>query len=170
MPFPVIKLFIKLKNKYENEKNQLTEKETSGSKKGISEELLSNFQSGDLRVLTAKKVLDEGINIPEIRLAFILASTTVERQWVQRRGRLLRKCNNIGKTHAVIHDFVVLPPNALTKSTSSNDFDNDERKMVRSETKRVWEFYRLCRNGTDKDGPYKDLKILQNLANELGVN
>ena len=39
----------------------------------------------------------KGVNIPQIQKAFILASTTVERQWIQRRGRLLRKCDEIGK-------------------------------------------------------------------------
>ena len=59
---------------------------------------------------TAKRVLDEGVNIPQIERAFILASTTVERQWVQRRGRVLRKCDAINKTLAHLHDFIVAPP------------------------------------------------------------
>ena len=42
--------------------------------------------TGVLHALTAKRVLDEGLNVPQIDTAYILASTTVEKQWVQRRG------------------------------------------------------------------------------------
>ena len=78
--------------------HQLTYEETANRQE--TERLLRGFQEGTLRVLTSKRVLDEGVNIPQVRKAFILASTTVERQWVQRRGRLLRKCDEIGKTHS----------------------------------------------------------------------
>ena len=120
-----------------------------------------------MKVLTAKRVLDEGVNIPQIKMAFILASTTVVRQWVQRRGRLLRKCEEIGKTHAVIHDFVVLPPNVLLDSYTSKDLDKDSRNLIRSEYKRVWEFAKLCKNGSYDDGPFKVLEKLEELTNQL---
>ena len=128
---------------------------------------LTAFQNGDLKVLTAKRVLDEGVNIPQIKLAFLLASTTVTRQWVQRRGRLLRKCEEIGKTHAVIHDFVVLPPNVLLGSYTSEDLDKDSRNLIRSEYKRVWEFAKLCHNSSDEDGPFNVLDKLKDLTNQL---
>ena len=88
--------------------HQLTQHETADREE--TRRIIRGFQEGTLRVLTAKRVLDEGVNIPQIRKAFILASTTVERQWVQRRGRLLRKCEEIGKTSSEIHDFMVVPP------------------------------------------------------------
>ena len=102
--------------------------------------------------MTAKRVLDEGVNIPQICKAFILASTTVERQWVQRqwvqrRGRLLRTCSAIGKTHSVIHDLLALPPE------TENGFDPDARALVRSELRRAQEFARLARNAGRPDGP-----------------
>ena len=140
----------------------LTAQETQNRK--LVEEILSSFQEGELQVLTAKRVLDEGINIPQIKLAFILASTTVKRQWVQRRGRLLRECKAIGKTHATIHDFVVLPPD--TSSLGMQELDADARKLVRSELERVWEFARLSRNGPLNGGPYEAVEHLQELANE----
>lgn len=140
----------------------LTAEETQNRK--LIEKILSSFQKGELQILTAKRVLDEGVNIPQIKLAFILASTTVKRQWVQRRGRLLRACKEIGKTHAIIHDFVVLPPD--TSSLGAQDLDPDARKLVRSELERVWEFARLSRNGPLDGGPYKAVEHLQNLANE----
>ena len=121
--------------------HQLTYEETGDREQ--TRRILQSFQDGTLRILTAKRVLDEGVNIPQIQKAFILASTTVERQWVQRRGRLLRKCEEIGKTHSEVHDFVVVPPNS----------DDDVKALVRSELDRVQEFAKLARNAGRPDGP-----------------
>lgn len=141
--------------------HQLTQEETRSRE--ITKQILGNFQDGKIQALTAKRVLDEGVNIPQIKLAYILASTTVKRQWVQRRGRLLRTCKAIGKTHAVIHDFVVIPPGT---ASSPEELDADTRRLVRSELERVWEFARLARNASTKDGPYRAVEYLQELANE----
>ena len=64
--------------------HQLTAAETVNREQ--TKKIIRSFQEADIQVLTAKRVLDEGVNIPQICKAFILASTTVERQWVQRRG------------------------------------------------------------------------------------
>ena len=146
--------------------HQLTQEETLSNHQ--TKHILLKFQDGVIQVLTAKRVLDEGINIPQIKFAYILASTTVKRQWIQRRGRLLRTCKVIGKTHAVIHDFVVLPPG--TSSSTSEQLDQDARRIVRSELERVWEFARLSRNGPQAGGPYEAVQHLQELANEKIVN
>jgi superfamily II DNA or RNA helicase len=117
--------------------HQLTAEETSAPKR--SRAILERFQAGDLQVLTAKRVLDEGVNVPQIMRAYILASTTVRRQWVQRRGRLLRTCKAIGKEFAVIHDLVALPPSEELR----NNLDTDAKKIINAELDRVWEFARL---------------------------
>jgi superfamily II DNA or RNA helicase len=135
--------------------HQLTAEET-GDKKETAR-LLSSFQDGDLQVLTAKRVWDEGVNVPQIERAFILASTTVERQWVQRRGRILRQCDAIGKDHGVIHDFVAMPPPELVA-------DSDAKMLVKGELKRVEEFARLARNYGAKDGPLAVLTEMQSIA------
>ncbi len=132
--------------------HQLTAEETSD--RGTVSRILDAFQRGEIQVLTAKRVLDEGVNVPEIKRAFILASTTVERQWVQRRGRILRRCDAIGKDHGVIHDFVAMPPSELVT-------DEDARQLVRSELKRVEEFARLARNYGAADGPLPMLEEMQ---------
>ncbi len=124
--------------------HQLTYEETGDH--GRTGKIVRSFQEGTLRVLTAKRVLDEGVNIPQIQKAFILASTTVERQWVQRRGRLLRKCVEIGKTHSEVHDFVALPHDI-------EYVDDDVRTLVKSELLRVQEFASLARNAGRPDGP-----------------
>lgn len=135
--------------------HQLTHEETANREK--TAEIIHAFQDGKLGVLTAKRVLDEGVNIPQIERAFILASTTVERQWIQRRGRLLRKCRETGKTHSEIHDFIALPP-------GMNGLDNEERTVVRSELARIREFASLARNAGRNDGP---LNIIDDLIRAI---
>lgn len=125
--------------------HQLTAEETAD--RVATHRIIKAFQDGSLQVLTAKRVLDEGVNIPQIQTAFVLASTTVERQWIQRRGRLLRTCAAIGKTHSVIHDFLVLPPDF------GGQLDSDARSLLRSELKRIQEFASLARNAGRPDGP-----------------
>ena len=124
--------------------HQLTATETRDKK--TMRKILESFQSGNLGILTAKRVLDEGVNVPEITTAYILASTTVERQWVQRRGRILRKCATLDKPYATLHDFLVLPP------TLNDAEDQDARTMVKQELTRVMEFARIARNAGKKDG------------------
>lgn len=131
--------------------HQLTHLETA--KKDRGQRILDAFAEGTLQVLTAKRVLDEGVNIPQIRRAFILASTTVERQWIQRRGRLLRRCEEIGKTHSEIHDFVVLPPRRTA-------LDVDTEPLVRGELERIKEFARLAQNAGRRDGPLRAIDQL----------
>ena len=125
--------------------HQLTAEETAS--RDQTKRIIRSFQDGEIQVMTAKRVLDEGVNIPQICKAFILASTTVERQWVQRRGRLLRTCSAIGKTHSVIHDLLALPPGM------EEGLDPDARALVRSELRRAQEFARLARNAGRPDGP-----------------
>lgn len=125
--------------------HQLTAEETAN--RDQTNRIIKSFQDGEIQILTAKRVLDEGVNIPQICKAFILASTTVERQWVQRRGRLLRTCSDIGKTHSVIHDLLALPPGM------EEGLDPDARALVRSELHRAQEFARLARNAGRPDGP-----------------
>jgi superfamily II DNA or RNA helicase len=76
---------------------------------GLSERdwRLKQFASGTTRILLAIKCLDEGVDIPNAKMSFILASSGNPREFIQRRGRLLRPAN--GKDVAVINDFVVVP-------------------------------------------------------------
>ena len=126
--------------------HQLTATETGDRAK--TRAIIDAFQNGEIQVLTAKRVLDEGVNIPQIQRAYILASTTVGRQWIQRRGRLLRTCSAIGKDSAIIHDFLALPP-----GVDAAALDDDARALVRSELRRIQEFAALARNAGAADGP-----------------
>lgn len=137
--------------------HQVTEAETSRGR--LLSATMQAFGAGVLDALTAKRVLDEGLNVPQIDTAYILASTTVRKQWVQRRGRVLRPSPGTGKTHAVIHDFLVVPP-------AGSGVDDDERRLVESELARGDEFARLARNRASADGP---LSVLNELRYEFLV-
>ena len=58
-------------------------------------------------ILISIKCLDEGVDIPSVSHAIILASSQNPRQFIQRRGRVLRKSE--GKLFATIHDAIVVP-------------------------------------------------------------
>ena len=125
--------------------HQLTSEETANREK--TNRIIKSFQEGEIQVLTAMRVLDEGVNIPQISMAYFLASTTIERQWIQRRGRLLRTCNDVGKTHSVIHDLLALPQGI------EKGLDPDAQGLVRSELSRAMEFAKLARNAGRPSGP-----------------
>ena len=101
-------------------------------------------------MLLAKKVLDEGVDIPRIREAFIVASSTVEREWIQRRGRVLRRHRD--KPFAVVHDFLALPPAQLVAHDRTN-----VQKIVRREFNRAYTFAKFARNATGEESVFADL-------------
>ncbi len=106
------------------------------------------FQRGDrLQAIVAIKCLDEGVNIPGIRTAFILASTTNPKEYIQRRGRVLRKAP--GKPYAVIFDFVTLPRPLDAVSSLTTDQAQRDLALVKNELSRIKEFGRLSMNSMD---------------------
>jgi superfamily II DNA or RNA helicase len=131
--------------------HQITQEESGNSR--LMGRTISAFRDGLIKVLTAKRVLDEGFNVPEISTAIILASTTTRRQWVQRRGRVLRMCPELAKDHAEIHDFIVIPPQGEPR-------DEDIKRMVGSEILRCEEFTRLARNRASRNGP---MQVIQDV-------
>jgi superfamily II DNA or RNA helicase len=119
--------------------HQFTSAETS---RAAYRDLLKRFGEGDYQVLTAMKVLDEGIDIPQTDTAFLLASSTVRREWVQRRGRILRTAPE--KKTATLHDFITVPPVLVT---------NEAKSIIRGELARIEEFASIARNEWANDGP-----------------
>ncbi len=115
---------------------------------GKLNERLGVFSEGGIQVLLAKKVLDEGVDIPSIREAFLVASSTIQREWIQRRGRILRR--HPGKRYAVLHDFVALPPTSMVES--ADPFDKDLKRIVLSELSRALSFAAYARNAAGDDG------------------
>ncbi|WP_216086680.1 DNA phosphorothioation system restriction enzyme [Halothece sp. PCC 7418] len=102
------------------------------------EQLRIQFEQGELQGLVAIHCLDEGVDIPAIRHAVILASTGNPRQFIQRRGRVLRP--HSGKTEATIFDMIAIPPQ-LDRETWEV-----ERNLLRKELKRFLEFAKLAKN------------------------
>jgi superfamily II DNA or RNA helicase len=114
--------------------SRFTSRETRRERRAI----LADFTFGHIDALVAIKCLDEGIDVPACSAAYILASSRDPRQFIQRRGRILRR--SPGKTIATIYDFiVVLPPGA-------HDQYGHARKLVASELQRVAEFASLAEN------------------------
>jgi superfamily II DNA or RNA helicase len=101
------------------------------------------FAAGELQVLAAIRCLDEGMDIPETHRGFILASTSNPRQFVQRRGRLLRRYP--GKQRAELYDFLVVPPEVSTEAKTWEV----ERRLVGRELMRVIELADAAENGPE---------------------
>jgi len=96
------------------------------------------FESGELQGLVAIRCLDEGVDIPAIQTAIMLASSSNPRQFVQRRGRILR--SHPQKKRATLFDMIVLPPD-LGRETL-----DVERNLLRKELQRFVEFANLADN------------------------
>lgn len=104
-------------------------------------QILDGFRIADLHALVAIRCLDEGIDVPDCRTAYILASSRNPKQFIQRRGRILRKAP--GKDFATVHDFLPLLP---LGSVAASDL---ERRLLIAELARVAEFAGLATNFTE---------------------
>lgn len=103
------------------------------------------FSKGDLlQALVAIKCLDEGVNIPNIQTVFILASSTNPKEYIQRRGRVLRKA--LGKDYAVIYDFVTLPFPVNEIGTQSEPVIHATKGLIKRELIRMLDFAELAEN------------------------
>jgi len=103
--------------------------------------ILDDFSSGNVSTLVAIKCLDEGVDVPATRNAIIMASTGNPREYIQRRGRILRRFK--GKDYAELYDFVVVPRN--------NNATKDEKQILLSEYKRYKEFSDLSMNRKENE-------------------
>ena len=109
---------------------------TAAESPPIRQSILSAFRSGSLAAVFAIRVLDEGFDMPGIRGAILLASSTNERQFIQRRGRVLRKSER--KDKALIFDFLVSGEGVMP--------DNYAAELAQAELRRCIEFSRLSLN------------------------
>ncbi len=106
-------------------------------------ELLRMFADGQVQVLVAIRCLDEGVDVPSTQTAIILASSTNPRQFVQRRGRILRRAT--GKLRADLYDFIVCPD--LDALVPGSPEYRVVQGMLRREFQRAAEFAGLALNG-----------------------
>jgi superfamily II DNA or RNA helicase len=100
------------------------DKDTSSERPAI----LKQFKLGSRKILLAINCLDEGIDIPVCDSAIFISSSTSKRQFIQRRGRVLRK--SPGKKRAYLYDYLVVPP---------VDFLNDDKKIAKQVIKKEYE-------------------------------
>jgi superfamily II DNA or RNA helicase len=134
-----------IRNDCELSAERFTARENQDERK----QLLTRFESGELQVLTSIRCLDEGVDVPATKTAYLLANTTNPRQYVQRRGRILRK--HTSKRFAVIHDFITIPDLSAYPEMLSDDEYSAERSMIRKELNRVSTFADSARNHPDAD-------------------
>ena len=104
-------------------------------------ELVDAFNKQEISALAAIRCLDEGINIPSIKSALILSSNDDYREFVQRRGRILRTYGN--KEFANIYDVIVLP-------------SNDMQGWAKIELRRFHEYARLALNWAELEVELND--------------
>jgi len=90
------------------------------------------------------RCLDEGVDVPPARIAIMLANSGNPREYIQRRGRVLRKFP--GKKYAIIHDIIVGP---TLKPKISNDLKSLETKIVAKELRRYEEFAHSAKNAAE---------------------
>ncbi|MEX1014912.1 MAG: DEAD/DEAH box helicase family protein [Candidatus Paceibacterota bacterium] len=121
------------------------------------DEILKQFKKGDIDIVASMKCLDEGVDIPVARFALFCSSTGNPRQFIQRRGRVLRKH---GDKISEIHDLVV-----VGKIDKSDDFTfNTEKRLFEAELKRVLYFSSLALN------PKHSFKVFEELSLYYNVN
>ncbi len=80
-------------------------------------------------MIVAVKCLDEGVDVPSTRTAFFLASTSNPKEFVQRRGRILRLAK--GKNKAILYDFIVVPRPEYVTQKRDVDASLLKREMPR---------------------------------------
>lgn len=124
---------------------------------GLSERdwILESFEANEIQALIAMKCLDEGVDIPSARVGIIMASTTNPREFIQRRGRLLRRHN--GKDKAHIYDMIVAP---LFADAKDAEVLKTARRIFQKEMERVEEFAKDALNNFEVSGRILERMVL----------
>lgn len=140
------------------EKGILINQFTAEEKPKERQRLLASFAIGELQALAAMKCLDEGVDVPSTRTAYFLASSSNPREFIQRRGRILRKA--VGKDHSIIHDLIAVPPATFNKESATF---SAERSIIRRELQRFKEFANPALN------KHQALDVIWDLAGFYGL-
>lgn len=129
---------------------------TAETKRPERRKVLQRFSDRELQAIASMRCLDEGVDVPAARTAYLLASSSNPRQFIQRRGRVLRQAP--GKAMADIVDFIVVPP-----EEASDLQPESERKMVGRELARVTEFAYLAENEAETLDILRPLRLRYDL-------
>jgi len=130
------------------------------------QELLKMFASGHLQALVAMRCLDEGVDVPSTRTAYILASSSNPKEFIQRRGRILRQ--SPGKEYAEIHDLIAVPPMDYRRYPTATF--RTERKIIGRELERFNEFVGMALNKFEARDKIWELAKNYDLLGSLGVS
>ncbi len=87
---------------------------------------LERFKAGEYQTLVTSRVLNEGVDVPEASVAIVLSGSSVEREYIQRLGRILRKSKD---KKAVLYEVV-------TEDTSEEHTSRRRRGEYREAEKR----------------------------------
>ncbi len=132
--------------------SQFTSNENSQERELIKTE----FADGKhLQALVAIRCLDEGVNIPSIESAYILASSTNPKEYVQRRGRVLRKYE--WKQFARIYDFITLPIPIGQANLYPDDTLAAVKSLAKREITRMLDFASISENPSAVDTIKNDI-------------
>lgn len=115
-------------------------------------EKIKAFQDGHIDMLFAMKCLDEGVDVPRTEVGVFTSSTGNPRQFIQRRGRLLRK--HPDKTFATIYDLIVVPNFNYSRDPSTYEL---EKSLVKGEMTRVAYFASLASNYHEISGTLSEV-------------
>lgn len=140
-----------------NQLNMSVSRYTSRETPEVREDIKNDFQNRKIQALIAIKCLDEGVNIPSIQKAYILASSTNPREYIQRRGRVLRLFK--GKKYAYIYDFITLP-----YLNEEREDANDFVALAKNEINRIKEFSSLSENASDS------AIMIKNITSTFGLD
>jgi len=117
------------------------------------DQILNQFKEGKLDALLAMKCLDEGVDVPQTQYAIFCSSTGNPRQYIQRRGRVLRMHKE--KKYAIIYDLIVKP--AVEHTNVDESLSKMEKNIFLSELRRLVNFAVLSEN---KDESLRELEAL----------
>ena len=114
-------------------------------------------------VIFACKMLDEGVDIPQLSRAIIMASSGNDREFIQRRGRVLR-INRSGHGDAVsrIWDLIVLP--LKSKIDDKDKITGSMKNLIRKEIGRLRIF------AEDAENKIEMLDNIKDMEDEWGLN
>ena len=126
----------------------------------IRGEILKLLESTVFGCITAIKCLDEGVDVPAVETGIFMASSNNPKQFVQRRGRILRKNKQTGKTTAKIYDILVSPP----IPPEDVHINLQEKKIIAKELLRHKDFADIAENRIDAFFKIKEI------ADKFGID
>ncbi|MCW6159466.1 MAG: DEAD/DEAH box helicase family protein [Candidatus Micrarchaeales archaeon] len=120
--------------------------------------IIKDFENGNVECIIAMKIFDEGLDIPAARTGIFVSSTSNPKQFIQRRGRLLRKAH--GKKEAEIYDIIIVP--------GLKELDTEMKKIegsiIEKEIKRALVFSSSAKNA------YECNKALEKICANTNIN